>query len=121
MALVTDTSDDGRRIRLSDASLADAAVTVVVGPPAGQEWEFDYATVHYDGVPVQGGVTAILNSGKGAAYDTELKKGVANAQDSALYPDGKTILFPDDTLDILAPAGGGVLISGVSVYMKKVG
>ncbi len=121
MALVTDVSDDGRLIRLSDASAADTALTVVADPPAGQEWEFLYAAVHYSAVPVQAGVSATLNSGKGAAYDTPLKAGSANAQDTVLWPDGPTPIFPDDTLDVLAPAAGGAITSAVLIYMKKVG
>ncbi len=121
MPTVKDVSDDGRLIRLTEESAANTALTVVADPPAGQEWEFLYAAVHYSAVPVQGGVTATLNSAKGAAFDTLMAAGAANAQDTLIWPGGPTPIFPDDTLDVLAPAAGGAITSAVSVYMRKVG
>jgi hypothetical protein len=73
---------------------------------SGQRSRVLYVLTKYSGAPTQAGVTATLNSGAGAAYDTLLNTGAANAQNNLYAPAFDLVLEADDTLDISAPAGG---------------
>ena len=64
-------------------------------------------------------VTVTLNSGAGAAWDTLLQTIALNAAKSGTWtPDEETIIDTDDVIDVLAPAGGGVITSAVAIYTE---
>ena len=75
--------------------------------------------VHYSASPTQTGVTVVLNSGAGSAYDVVLKTGTANAQDTFYEPTSEIRILPDDAIDVTAPAAGGVITSGVVICTEQ--
>jgi len=100
----------------TQASAADTAQTC--STDGGQVERLLYITVKYSAAPTQTGVTITLNSGTDAAYDTLLVTGTANAQNTAYLPDPKIVLRKGDTLDVVAPAAGGVITSAVSIFTE---
>lgn len=81
--------------------------------------EVRMVTVAYSAAPTQAGVTLTLNSGAGAGYDTTLFTGTANTRYNAwFFAPGELVLGPDDTLDISAPAGGGVITSAITILTE---
>lgn len=96
-----------------------ANAPVTLSTPGGRIRQLLYVAVKYSGVPVQSGVTVTLNSGAGAAYDTVLSTGAANAQNTAyIVPDSNVFTTDDDVIDILAPAGGVGLTASISAYTE---
>lgn len=104
-------------IRTVGTSAANTAKTVST-PDIGGAQQLLYYTVRYSAAPTQTGVIGTLNSGAGAGYDAPLNTGSANAQTTVYLPDGVVILAPDDVLDVLAPAAGGVITSSVAIYTR---
>lgn len=102
--------------KFSGASAADTAKTV--STTTGR-WRILFVTVKYSAAPTQTGITVTLNSGIGAAYDTLLYTGTANAQNSVYYPAGELIIEPDDAIDVVAPAAGGVITSAIAIYAER--
>ena len=113
MALETKRAEVTRGVRTAvvrdkDQSAANTALTVTT--PTGAVRKLLFVTVKYSAAPTQGGVTVELDSGAGAAWDTPLFTGTANAQNN--------VYLPDDAIKVTAPAGGGVLTSAISVYTE---
>lgn len=102
--------------KLTNQSAANTALSLTT--PTGKRRRFLFATVKYSVVPVQGGVTVELDNGVDAAFDTELDKGVANAQDNVYFPDGKLELGDDDAVKVTAPAAGGSITSAISIWTE---
>lgn len=114
---VTKTRFGGRYERWSEASGANSALTVSVAP--GVPFRFLYATVKYSAAPTQTGVTAVLNSGVGAAYDTTLSTGTANAQSTLAVPVvGGIECNSDDAVDVTAPAAGGSITGQIVAVVE---
>ena len=77
-----------------------------------------WAACHYSAAPTQTGVTTVLNSGAGSAYDTTLNTGTANAQDTVYIPTQDLIILPDDTIDVTGPAAGGTITSSIIIVTE---
>lgn len=77
-----------------------------------------YVLVAYSAAPTQTGVTITVNAGAGASYDTTLLTGDANTRYSYWTPDTNLILFPDDSLDVVAPAAGGAVTSSIEIVCE---
>lgn len=99
---------------------ADAIVTLVVTPSARALRKICFVAVKYSATPVQAGVTAELDSGGGAAYDSTFFTGSANAIDTSWVPAGEILIPAGDQLKITAPAGGGVITASITVVTKEV-
>lgn len=94
-----------------------ANATQTVSPATGKLRRVLWVIVRYSAAPTHAGVTVTLNSGQGAAFDTFISAGSANAQHSSYVPVGGLILGPNDTIDVTAPAGGAAITS--SVHIKE--
>jgi hypothetical protein len=105
-------------LRHTDASGANAIGTLT--SPVGQDVRLLFVAVRYSAAPTQAGVTITLDSGAGAAYDTVLLTGSANAQNTVLIPAQEMILADTDAILVTAPAGGGVITSQMSIYTEPV-
>ncbi len=102
--------------RHSDASAADTALTL--STPSGQPRRVLYATVKYS-APVTVNVTCTLNSGVGPAYDTLLPTMELIAAANGLWiPDAELVLYGDEMIDVLAPAGGAGITSALAIYTE---
>lgn len=102
--------------RFSAASAANTALTA--STDAVRARRLLSVTVKYSAAPTQTGATVTLNSGAGAAYDAVLNTGSANAETTVYVPDGVVIIATGDAIDVLAPAGGGVITSAVTIYTE---
>lgn len=80
-----------------------------------------YVTVKYATAPTQAGVTVTLNSGAGAAYDTLLTTGTANALNTFYLPGSEVLMMSDDVIDVVAPSGGGAIVANVAIYTEILG
>jgi len=100
----------------TQASAADTAATT--STDGGQVEKLLFVTVKYSAAPTQTGVTVTINSVTGAAYDTVLSTGSANVQANSYIPAGEVILYPGDTVDVVAPAAGGVITSAAAIYTE---
>lgn len=101
----------------SGASAADTAKTVSA---TGLRMRLLFVTAKYSAAPTQAGVSTTLNSALGAAYDVALNTGSANAQTTVYVPDGDIIIEAGDSIDVLAPAGGGVITSAIAIYCEVI-
>ena len=119
------TKHGGRLYRYTDQSGANAALNESINPP-GANWRLVSVSAVYSAVPVQAGVVVSTVAGAGAAFNTQLIKGAANAQYTN-YPDqasgehadaGGPLFGGDDAVNVNAPAGGGVITVAVSVYIE---
>lgn len=120
MALVTKRNPvqaPQRVVRYCDESAGDTALTV--SPPDLVLQELLFVTIVYSAT-VTVDPTITLNSGKGANWDTLLQTldSGAGATDFLWIPDERIWFLDDDVLDVLAPAGGGVITSNIAVYMR---
>jgi hypothetical protein len=104
----------GTLVIFSQTSAASTAQTC--STDALQSYRVLLATCKYSAAPTQTGVITTLNSGIGAAYDTALNTGTANAQVTAYQPSEPLIIAKADAIDVLAPAAGGVITSAVLIY-----
>ena len=102
--------------RTTGTSGANAAQTVT--SPLGQRRRLFFVTVKYSATPTQTGTTVTLNSGEAAVYDTLLATGSSNTQDTVYIPDEEIVIDTDDVIDVLAPAGGGVITSAIAIYTE---
>jgi len=98
-------------------TISTAATTPAAGPPVVRR--LLYVTVPYSATPTQAGVTVVLNSGAGGAYDTILDTGAANEEDGVYEPTSEIRILPGDTIDVIAPAGGGVITSSIAIYTER--
>lgn len=97
-----------------ETGAANTALTVTI--PAAAARRLVMVTVKYSAAPTQAGVTTTLVSGAGAAYDTLLNTGSANAQNTVYLPAGDLLFGSDDGLSVVAPAGGVGITAAVAVY-----
>jgi len=97
-----------------ETGAANTSLTVTV--PADTARRLVAVLVKYSAAPTQAGVTTTLDSGAGAAYDTLLNTGAANAQNTVYIPAGDLLFGEDDAIVIVAPAGGAAITAAVSVY-----
>lgn len=111
-------SPRGKQVmRIAQTSAAATALTLAV--PGGPGRRLLQVTVAYSAAPTQAGVSAALNSGAGAGYDSTLNTGSANAQFTNYMPDGEVFIGNDDSLDVTAPSGGGVITAAIAVYVEQ--
>lgn len=104
-------------VRFSGTGSANSAHTK--SSTVGQRYRLLYVTVAYSGAPTQTGVIVVLNSGLGAAFDTQLSVGSANQRYHFYAPDGDVVLENTDTIDVLAPAGGGSLTASTVIVLER--
>ena len=100
--------------------VSDGNTAQTVSTSVGRSLQLAYATVTYSATPVQTGMVATLNSAFGTPPDTTLLTGTANIRYSFIDFEAMK-LHPDDRVDILAPAAGGVITSIVAIYGEVVG
>lgn len=103
-----------------DSNVSGADNPLTVSTVAGPIKRLISVEVIYSATPVQGGITVTRNSGilPDGAHDIELKKGSANIKDTVYIPDEKLMIDTDDVIDVLAPAGGGVITSAIAIYTE---
>jgi len=100
----------------TQASAANTAQTC--STDGGQVEKLLWVAVKYSAAPTQTGVTITLNSATASNYDTLLVTGTANVQSTVYLADPNIILRKGDTLDVVAPAAGGVITSAVSIFTE---
>ena len=100
-----------------ETGAANTALTSSLAP--GFPFRVLLVTVAYSAAPTQAGVTAALNSGAAADYDSTLNTGSANARYTNYLPDGNLILGEDDALDVTAPAGGAGITAAIAIYIQR--
>ena len=105
-----------RIIRSTGTSTANAIGTA--STTTGEVLELVMVTVAYSAAPTQAGVTTTLDSGAGAAYDTLLNTGTADARYTAFLPTAPIFIMADDQIDVSAPAGGAGITSAIAIYTK---
>lgn len=93
-----------------------ANTQLVVTVPGGSGRRLLQVLTKYSAAPTQAGVTTEIDSGAGAAYDSTLNTGAANAQNTAYVPQEKPMVGNDDAIRVTAPAGGIGITASVSVY-----
>lgn len=106
--------------RYVETGSANTNLTASVPAPGVGAYRVKMVTVAYSAAPTQAGVTVTLNSGAGAGYDAALNTGTANAQYTVYIPSDDLVLGSDDSVDVLAPAGGAAITASVAVYIEKI-
>lgn len=120
MALATDSSRNGFK-RHHDTSVADTALTVSTPvPDRNKPFRLLWVAVEYSATATQAGITVVINSGAGAAFDTIIHTGSSDAEDSFFLPDGDLFLLHDDIIAVTAPAGGSSVISTIIIMTQEV-
>jgi len=106
--------------RVIGTSGANGAQTV--STPSGSPKRLLQVLIAYSATPAYTGtdLKITINSGSGAGYDVLLDVGTDNIRYKTYIPDGKVVLKEDDTIDVVAPAGGGVITSSVSIYTEEI-
>lgn len=97
---------------------SDAGEAVTVSTTTGLKMRLSHVLVAYSGSPTHSGVTVTLNSGLGAAYDALMHTGSSNARYTSYVPSTELLIAEDDQIDVLAPDGGGSLVSSVAIYCE---
>lgn len=103
-------------------SAANTAQTISTSTTDGICRRLLLVSAQYSAAPTETGVIITLNSGAGTGYDTALKTFAANTQANfwPLSTDQQmVVILPDDTIDVLAPAAGGVITSTVVIYTQR--
>lgn len=103
---------------MRDVATSGANAIGTASSAAGEVRQLVGVMVRYSASPTQAGVTVTLNSGAGAAYDTVLSTGSANAQNTVYLPSAPVFVAADDAIDVSAPAGGGVITSSIAIYTR---
>jgi len=104
----------GTLVIFSQTSAANTAQTC--STDALQAYRLLFTTCNYSAAPTQAGVTATFNAALGAAFDTVLNTGTANAQATVYQPTLPITLRATDAIDVAAPAGGAGITSSVMIY-----
>jgi hypothetical protein len=110
--------DRGALYRFVETGSANTELTATM-PAIGGSFRLVLVTVAYSAAPTQAGVTTTLDSGAGAGYDATLNTGSANAQYTAYQPSQEMVLGSDDSLVVVAPAGGATITASVAIYVEK--
>lgn len=107
-------------VRYSGTGTADQTDTLSSGVPGkGYGQKVKYVTVAYSAAPTQAGVTIALDSGLGAAFDTTLFTGDANARYTFWQPDEEMPLHGDDRIIVTAPQAGGVITASIVIVLEE--
>jgi len=106
----------GRYRRYSEAGSANTELSVTT--PTGAHSRVLYTTTAYSAAPTQAGVTHVLDSGVGAAYDSTWSTGTANAQFTVFQPTAKLVLDNGDAFKVTAPAGGVGITAAVVIVVE---
>lgn len=106
----------GRLDRHDDVSEANTALTVSL--PTGNMRQLILVTAKFSS-GTTGDVSTTLNSGAGTSRDTLLSDiDLDGATDAAFIPDGDVLIGEDDSIDVLADAGGVGITCAVAIYTK---
>lgn len=107
----------GGYVRITDVSAANTQL--VLTALLGVAFRLVAVLVKYSAAPTQAGVLTELDSGVGAAYDTTLNTGAANAQSTAFIPGNDLDVAEDDAVRVTAPAGGVGITSQITILARK--
>jgi len=106
-------------VRIPRISLPNTALTVSTEPvPLDRKRKLVAVYVSYSAVLVNAAsITVTLNSGAGSDFDIRLATIdlIIGQRWGAYIPPVPIPLTLDDTIDVLAPAGGGALTAGVAI------
>jgi len=104
--------------RIVGTSAANAPITVT-SPTAPIPLFLKYIVVKYSGSVTQN-VTVTLNCGSGAAYDVVLNTmAISSGTQGAYLPTVALPIAADDTVDVLAPAGGVGITASIAIYCDR--
>ena len=103
------------RVSGTGTANTDATLTASAG---GEAKRLMYAYVAYSGGVTQTGVTFVLDSGLGSAFDITLSTGSADVQFSLYSPDEEIWLMPNDALAVTALGGGAGDIASLVVCFE---
>lgn len=95
---------------------ADGTLSAVMTAPS----KLLAVLVVYSNTPTQAGVTTVLTSNLGSAYDATLDTGSANAQLTAYLPSVPVPLQAGDSVDVTAPAGGVGLTAAIQIITEAI-
>lgn len=128
MAAITVSTDRGSKVSRAGgqtvryygtgaANQADTLTSTVVA--SGKRQKLSYVTCKYSAAPTQAGVAISIDSSLGAAYDTTLTTGTANAQSTVYLPNADLWLDEGDAILVSAPAGGGVITAAIVIAVEE--
>jgi hypothetical protein len=136
MGLPSATDQQGRGLQGTDLeitsglSAANTSQTLIVGaaatpiPGPSYKRRLRKVTIHYSaGIAAQVTVTITQISALGAAYNVVLLSQIvaAGGQDVVYYPSGEDPYPIGDSIQVVAPAGGAAVTSGVVVFDEITG
>ena len=105
--------------RFSGTGTANQSDTLTsVAPGKGYGQKIKYVTVSYSAAPTQTGVTIVLDSGLGSAFDTTMFTGSADARYTFWVPDDEIPLHGDDAIIVTAPAAGGSITASIVIVLE---
>lgn len=105
--------------RVVGTSAANAPITVF-SPVTPIPLFLKFITVKYSGSQASTTVTVTVNSGAGAAYDVVVNNIVLTSAVSGFWiPSFPFPVAADDTIDVLAPAGGVGVTASVAIYADR--
>lgn len=119
---MTDGARSGTRLSNGDAlrvysGASDQNTALTISTPTSRPGRALFVSVTYSATPVQTGVTITLKSALGAAYDNVIHTGTENVRYTLFTVDGDWLTYSaGDTIDVTAPAGGGVITSAIAIY-----
>lgn len=107
-------------VRYSGTGTANQSDTLTsTAPGKGFGQKVKYVTVAYSAAPTQTGVTITLDSGLGAAFDTTLFTGSADARYTFWLPDHEVPLHGDDKILVSAPQAGGSITASIVIVLEE--
>ena|SRR3990167_686670 len=109
----------GAIVKAYDASAANTALTVSTPTTGNRLLRITAVYVKYSANVTQN-VTITYNAAHGAAYDTlHATITLTDADEGVFIPDEEAWFFPTDAYDVLAPAGGGVVTSAITIFCEE--
>lgn len=103
-------------VRVTNQSADNAELTVI--SPVGEIGHILFVTVKYSAAVIAN-VTVTLTSGVGSAWNTILETiALSSATDGIWIPDQPIFIADDDSVDVVAPAGGPGVTSAVAIYAE---
>src|SRR5437867_55942 len=116
---VTTTAGSGLQRSIERSVETGTANTPLTSTLTGKRRELRLVTVKYSAPPTYaiGALTITITSGAGSAYDCVINSNAAaNLQNYAFLPNFIIPIREDDTITVLAPAGGVGITAAVAIY-----
>lgn len=105
--------------RVVGTSAANAPITVT-SPTNPIPLLLKFVVVRYSGSQASTSITVTLNCGSGAAYDVVLNTITLTSATQGVYlPSIPLPIAADDTIDVLAPAGGVGVTASIAIYCDR--